>query len=52
MYGHLGFAAGAMPFVSSDGVVPETHLHGNERVATLETIVGVVVTLCLDISLA
>jgi len=22
MYGHLGFAAGAMPFVSSDEVVP------------------------------
>ena len=57
MYGHPGFAAGAMLFVSSDEVVPETHLRGNERIATLETVVvvgvvGVVVMLYLDISLA
>jgi len=47
----MGFAAGAMLFVISDEIVPETHLHGNERVATLGTIVGVVVMLYLDISL-
>jgi len=47
----MGFAAGAMLFVISDEIVPETHLHGNERVATLGTIIGVVVMLYLDISL-
>jgi len=47
----MGFAAGAMLFVISDEIVPETHLRGNERVATLGTIVGVVVMLYLDISL-
>ncbi|WP_123535795.1 ZIP family metal transporter [Halosimplex salinum] len=48
----MGFAAGAMLFVISDEIVPETHIRGNERVATLGTIVGVVVMLYLDISLA
>jgi ZIP family zinc transporter len=47
----MGFAAGAMLFVISDEIVPETHLHGNERVATLGTMVGVVVMLYLDVSL-
>jgi len=47
----MGFAAGAMLFVISDEIVPETHTRGNERVATLGTIVGVVVMLYLDISL-
>lgn len=47
----MGFAAGAMLFVISDEVVPETHANGNERVATLGTIVGVIVMLYLDISL-
>ncbi|WP_436908737.1 ZIP family metal transporter [Halosimplex marinum] len=47
----MGFAAGAMLFVISDEIVPETHLRGNERVATLGTMVGVVVMLYLDVSL-
>jgi ZIP family zinc transporter len=47
----MGFAAGAMLFVISDEIVPETHLHGHERVATLGTLAGVVVMLYLDISL-
>ena len=47
----MGFAAGAMLFVISDEIVPETHAGGNERVATLGTIFGVVVMLYLDISL-
>jgi ZIP family zinc transporter len=47
----MGFAAGAMLFVISDEIVPETHTHGNERIATLGTMVGVVVMLYLDISL-
>jgi ZIP family zinc transporter len=47
----MGFAAGAMLFVISDEIVPETHLRGHERVATLGTLAGVVVMLYLDISL-
>ncbi|QLH81587.1 ZIP family metal transporter [Halosimplex pelagicum] len=47
----MGFAAGAMLFVISDEIVPETHLRGNERVATVGTMVGVVVMLYLDVSL-
>ena len=47
----MGFAAGAMLFVISDEIVPETHANGNERIATLGTMLGVVVMLFLDISL-
>ena len=47
----MGFAAGAMLFVISDEIVPETHAGGNERIATLGTLLGVVVMLYLDISL-
>ena len=48
----MGFAAGAMLFVISDEIVPETHTRGNERLATLGTMAGVVVMLYLDIALA
>ncbi len=48
----MGFAAGAMLFVISDEIVPETHTHGHERVATLGTMAGVVVMLYLDVTLA
>jgi ZIP family zinc transporter len=47
----MGFAAGAMLFVISDEIVPETHTRGHERVATLGTLLGVIVMLYLDISL-
>jgi len=47
----MGFAAGAMLFVISDEIVPETHLGGHERVATLGTILGTVVMLYLDVAL-
>jgi ZIP family zinc transporter len=47
----MGFAAGAMLFVISDEIVPETHTRGHERVATLGTMLGVVLMLYLDISL-
>ena len=48
----MGFAAGAMLFVISDEIVPETHTRGNERIATMGTMAGVVVMLFLDVSLA
>jgi len=47
----MGFAAGAMLFVISDEIVPETHANGNERIATLGTILGTIVMLYLDIAL-
>ena len=47
----MGFAAGAMLFVISDEIVPETHTSGHERVATLGTMAGVIVMLYLDVSL-
>ena len=47
----MGFAAGAMLFVISDEIVPETHTRGNERVATLGTMAGAIVMLYLDTSL-
>ncbi|MFC7074864.1 ZIP family metal transporter [Haloarcula halophila] len=48
----MGFAAGAMLFVISDEIVPETHRSGHERVATLGLMAGTIVMLYLDISLA
>lgn len=47
----MGFAAGAMLYVISDEIVPETHRKGHERVATFGTMLGVVVMLYLDIAL-
>jgi len=47
----MGFAAGAMLYVISDEIIPETHGHGHERLATLGTMVGLVVMLTLDVAL-
>ena len=47
----MGFAAGAMLYVISDEIIPETHGTGNERVATIGTMLGVMIMLYLDISL-
>lgn len=47
----MGFAAGAMLYVISDEIIPETHRTGHERLATMGTLVGVVVMLYLDIAL-
>jgi zinc transporter, ZIP family len=48
----MGFAAGAMLYVISDEIIPETHTRGYERIATIGTILGVIVMLYLDVSLA
>ena len=48
----MGFAAGAMLFVISDEIIPETHRSGYERIATLGLMAGVIVMLYLDIALA
>lgn len=47
----MGFAAGAMLYVISDEIVPESHRQGHERLATLGTMVGVLVMLYLDVTL-
>lgn len=45
----MGFAAGAMIYVISDEIIPETHSRGNERIATWSFIMGISVMLILDI---
>jgi zinc transporter, ZIP family len=47
----MGFAAGAMIYVISE-IIPETHTEGHERIATIGTILGVIVMLYLDVTLA
>ncbi|MBM3325081.1 MAG: ZIP family metal transporter [Calditrichaeota bacterium] len=44
----LAFAAGAMLFVISDEIIPETHTRGFSRVATFGVIVGFVIMMALD----
>lgn len=46
----LGFAAGAMIFVISSEIVPETHRKGHEDFATAGLMVGVVVMMSLDVA--
>jgi ZIP family zinc transporter len=45
----VGIAAGAMIFVISNEIVPETHRHGHEGMATTGLMVGVVVMMVLDV---
>lgn len=44
----LSFAAGAMLFVISHEIIPETHRNGNERVATVGLISGFVLMMLFD----
>jgi ZIP family zinc transporter len=48
----LGFAAGAMLFVISHEIIPESHRSGHERFATMGLVVGFVVMMLLDTALA
>jgi len=47
----MGFAAGAMIFVISDEIVPETHRLGHQRTSSYGLIIGLLVMLSLDILL-
>jgi ZIP family zinc transporter len=47
----LGFAAGAMIWVVSHEIIPETHRKGHEQAATLGVIGGFVVMMMLDTAL-
>lgn len=44
----LAFAAGAMLFVISHEIIPETHRNGNERVATVGLVGGFVLMMLFD----
>lgn len=48
----MGFAAGGMLYVIAHEIIPETHARGQQRLATLALIVGAMVMLFLDVSLA
>ncbi|HEY9040113.1 MAG TPA: ZIP family metal transporter [Roseovarius sp.] len=45
----LTFAAGAMIYVISNEIIPETHRHGHHKGATTGLVVGVVVMMFLDV---
>ncbi|MCS7125745.1 MAG: ZIP family metal transporter [Aigarchaeota archaeon] len=47
----MGFAAGAMLFVVSDEIIPETHREGKERISTYGLITGLIIMLLLDVLL-
>ncbi len=47
----LAFAAGAMLFVISDEIIPETHSNGYERQATYGVIIGFIIMMILDVTL-
>ncbi len=44
----LAFAGGTMLYVISDEVIPETHAHGNERLATYMLLLGFILMLAFD----
>jgi ZIP family zinc transporter len=44
----MAFAAGAMLFVISDEIIPETHTHGYQRVATFGLLVGFAIMMAMD----
>ncbi len=45
----LAFAGGTMIYVISDEMIPETHSHGYERMATYSLLVGFFVMLLMDV---
>ncbi|MEQ8767448.1 MAG: ZIP family metal transporter [Planctomycetota bacterium] len=47
----LGFAAGAMLFIISDEIIPETHRRGFETQATFSLLFGFVLMMFLDVTL-
>lgn len=45
----LAFAGGTMLYIISDEMIPETHSHGYERIATYSLLTGFVVMLVMDV---
>lgn len=48
----LSFAAGAMLYVISHEIIPETHRHGHQNRATTGLIAGLILMMVLDVTLA
>ena len=44
----MGFAAGAMLFVITEEIIPETHSNGRSRLATFSLLIGFIVMMILD----
>lgn len=44
----MGFAAGAMLFVISEEIIPETHANGRSRLATFSLMIGFIIMMTLD----
>ncbi|MDD2723209.1 MAG: ZIP family metal transporter [Methylovulum sp.] len=44
----MGFAAGAMLFVISEEIIPETHANGRSRYATFALMIGFIIMMLLD----
>ena len=44
----MGFAAGAMLFVISEEIIPETHADGRSRLATFALMLGFIIMMALD----
>jgi ZIP family zinc transporter len=44
----MGFAAGAMLFVISEEIIPETHSDGRSRHATFALMIGFIIMMALD----
>ncbi|MBQ0049672.1 MAG: ZIP family metal transporter [Bacteroidales bacterium] len=44
----LGFAGGAMLYVTSDEMIPETHAHGYQKQATYALLLGFMTLLCME----
>jgi ZIP family zinc transporter len=47
----MGFAAGAMLYVISGEIIPETHRNGQHRIASAGLLIGIMLMLYLDVSL-
>ncbi len=46
----LTFAAGAMIYVISHEIIPETHRHGHQKAATAGLTIGLVLMMFLDVT--
>ena len=44
----LGFAGGAMLYVTSDEMIPETHAHGYQKQATYALLLGFMTLLFME----
>lgn len=44
----LGFAGGAMLYVTSDEMIPETHVHGYQKQATYALLLGFMIMIVME----